>query len=679
MAWASVVWSVFEVVFGALAPPLVVLDFAGDTTGVSEPWVLAVPSDARLPVIARHGFGLTVPNVEVSAVCGGSTARGVRCVASDKSSFGLLALGPGQRIRGRVTGDRNFILGSSVALVPASLRLRRELLLPVGFSAGQPVWWTPTTDSGEFIIGQVSSGSYRILVRTRSGERFRVQEEIVLTGTPAVLDVGEIAATPGAAVDVSVTDEELQPVANARVRAIQRPKLDEASRVFEGLTDARGAITLSGLDSAIPVKYQVSATGFSDLILQSPGAVPTLDIELKRPESVFVRVTDQAGSPVSGALMKANTGPSIVTDQNGEGTLPGLSAGAVTLSVTRIGYVPGEEQVVIPAVRQIEIILTAAQTVAAKVVGRRTGLVVPGAQIESTPAVVSTTTDGAGEFSLPSFAGVVELTIGAEGFLSQHFLVQHGQPTHFELSEQADGGWLAVFVESETRGQGCRACEIGIRSTQSGETTLFLKTAADGVATSPALPPGKYIVSTEDLQNNGESIFVSAGPAQSAEVYPGATTHVSFPSSLEQVSLATSRPLPNGSSILVKGSSSRQLVFLQDSRATIRRRRGEALNLHFRSDQRTEVFLGTIPPDTDQFTVAVGSSRVVGIGGPTPSEVALIGSGRVAARTVLSGARPFEFPLLQPGVYQVAIDGVTRQTLHVSAGQTLDLGKVSEK
>ena len=65
MAWAPIFWSILEVVFGALAPPLVILDFSGNTKGVSEPWVLALPSDARTPVIARSGIGLTVPRVEI--------------------------------------------------------------------------------------------------------------------------------------------------------------------------------------------------------------------------------------------------------------------------------------------------------------------------------------------------------------------------------------------------------------------------------------------------------------------------------------------------------------------------------------------------------------------------------------------------------------------------------------
>ena len=419
--------------------------------------------------------------------------------------------------------------------------------------------------------------------------------------------------------------------------------------------------------------------GFSEIRFQAPGPEPTVHIELKRPESIRVRVIDQAASPVVGALVKADTGGSAVTDLNGEANLAGLSEGVVSLMVTGVGYIPREEQVAIPAAQPKEIVVVPAQTVVATVVARRSGLVVPGAQIESTPALVSTTTDETGRFNLPSFTGIVELAIRADGYLSQEFLVHRSEPTRFELSEEADGGWLAVFVESETGGEGCRSCEIGIRSAQSAGRTLFLKTGADGIATSPALPPGRYIVSTEYVQNSGESVFVSAGPAQSAEVQSGVTTRVSFLSSVDQVLLDTSHPLPNGTSILVRGTSSRQLVFLQDSRATIRRRRGETLDLHFRSDQATEVFIGTVPADTGHFTVAVGSSRVVGVGGPIPSEVVLIGSGRVVARTVLSGARPFAFPFLQPGVYQVVINGVARQTLQLSPGQTLDIGGVSER
>ncbi len=676
VAWAGFLWHLNLALAGAATPPLIILDLPKSIDN-STAWVFALPADpARSPIVHR-GNTFQKPPFEVDFVCAGAQGIEARCVEMAGPEPIRLRLGRGQVFRGRLFGEKSVLKGAAIAVVPADLRSKREFLMPLGVSEGTAMTWLASNASGEFQIGPLGAGTYRLLVRLSTGARIPVPDVIALVGVGRPLDLGDILIDGGSVVNVSVVDSMGEGVGGAKVQAYQSESSRAPGRIVDSITNSSGMALVSGLSPSFPVHYLVKADGFSPATFRRDSPEYEVAVRLARPEPLEVNVIDEAGAPLADSTVSTDAGPAVTTDETGLACMTGLPVGSVTLRVRRPGYVPLETQLDIPA-EPITLQLRAAPMIPSAVLARRTGEAVGGARVESVPpGLVLTKTDPEGHFQLPDVGPSLELLISADGFLSTHFRYRHGETARFELPDSDEAGWLWISAqEPNSSGEACRRCEVGIRA-DSSASELFLYTGLDGTVASPPLPPGTYVVSISETQNLGDSVFVSSTPARVAVVRSAATTRVQFLSRMDEVSVEVVPPLPQNSGIVVRGRSTRTLTWLVNSRVTLKRMRGESLELFYRPDPVSEIYLGTVPADTESHQIRTGESQIVGQSTDGMSEIALMNSGRMVARIVTNGPRAVRFFPLGPGRYELVLGGIRLREISLGARQDLDLGLLS--
>lgn len=173
-----------------------------------------------------------------------------------------------------------------------------------------------TTRSGEFIVSDVSPGTYEVTVRSREHTQKTVAGIKVEAGKDA--DAGTIELTGGRRVTGRVVDSQRRPVAGALVMAGQHmfgsdDDDDGMFREYAGgmqgpsstRTDATGAFELRGLELGVPLQVTAShSTGKSEPVAIPPGTAEPAPLTLRLHSTGSVAgVVTVGGKPASGMMV----------------------------------------------------------------------------------------------------------------------------------------------------------------------------------------------------------------------------------------------------------------------------------------------------------------------------------------------------------------------------------------
>ena len=169
------------------------------------------------------------------------------------------------------------------------------------------------TRAGRVALPGLAVGPAGTLVVTASGYR---REAPVALRAGETTDLGMLRLSHGALAVGVVKDAHGAPVAGARVALLAETSIqaDAGARVREaetllrrGTTDARGEVSIDGLDPSRPAGFAVWAEGFAPTTVRAnpgaPGTPMRFEVTLRKGGAVVLRVIDVANAPVSGAFV----------------------------------------------------------------------------------------------------------------------------------------------------------------------------------------------------------------------------------------------------------------------------------------------------------------------------------------------------------------------------------------
>lgn len=743
----------------------------------SAPWAEVVPfsprGEATLLRWSPADRHLELPAVETGAalVCLGGEGVGIECRQLDLSSPAEVQPWPvpGVLVEGRVLLGREPLAGAELAVVGSGYRLRRSYVLPLAVEGEEVLRWVETSRDGRFELPQLAPGEYRLEVRrpggksemsepftvparetllahrraTRSGDQpsesppqareasaggqLPIDSKPPPSAPPApseedrpILDLGPIVLEPGLEVEVSVLNVAGEPLAGARVGAIQGEGPAGAPTHYAVHTDEEGRAVLSGAEPGIAIQISCKAPGFLPHREEHPSPPTDVVCILERTAGVSGRVA-ASGEPVAGATaglyLAAGHGapPYSTTTTGGQGSfdLGGLVPGPYRLAVAARGFrveerrfelSPGE-RLDLPAIE-----LTPAAERTGVVVDALSGEPVPGVSIVSLEPVglVETVSDPEGRFEIAvEGAGAVRLQLTSpdypvtEWVLSREVLEAgglSGSEDSLRL-ELAPGGRIEAWVVSESTAQPCLGCDLSFYRTDgaSEASSGALTTGADGRAQSRWLPPGPYRVVLERVGTHGTTVTVTSGDeARDVRVETHRLSRVTFGPSRDTLAVRLWPPPPPGWEVAA-GDEGGWRTYEPDStgRFIVRRAPGSALHLRLQGrvgsstgsslaasvSLPTTVSLPTVPAEYEEsrLELELPRTRVRGRLSGDPGEIvgslrALSLTGSDARAWTLSGPDgTFDLPFLAPGSYLLALGNRELATFTLAPGQELTL------
>jgi hypothetical protein len=340
-----------------------------------------------------------------------------------------LTLARAALVRGRVRRGDTGVPGVHINVL-GSPRIRRENM-------------TITNDKGEFEIGGLAPGAYRLGV-------FKADELIERTleiEAPADVD---IPLPPAGTIRGRVIDGTTGAPVTEIVYSVEPVSPEPGTRMGRGIhrgeqnADGRFVVTVP----AGTYRVSASANGFTPaepLEVRVDAREPaTVDIPLSRGVIITGRVTDESGLPVSeadvmvldaeslrGRTQRTRVAPGHGrTDADGSFTVSGVRAGEASLTVRKPGFVPFRKTLDAETTMSVDVQLAKGLTVRGIVT--RGGKPVADAQISASTSAVGgehqpATSDDDGRFVLSGLVAA-RYTIGA--FLeSDHAEVRDIDPT----------------------------------------------------------------------------------------------------------------------------------------------------------------------------------------------------------------------------------------------------------
>lgn len=273
-------------------------------------------------------------------------------------------------------------------------------------------------DDGSFVIDKLVARTYQLGASTDALVGGPVFYKLRDGADPVVIHMAA-----GAAVDVTVVDDQQRPLPGATVKL-----LDTSERTAQ--TDVKGRVTLGPVRPGW-VAVQASAPGFANAggltTIGAAGAHATLTIALKKGVAVSGRVVDERGAAIAKARVVAQGDPAwggwggrepdaVTTNERGEFTFAALPAGVTKLVAMDGEHAPAaSEPVTIGAapVTGVTIAMTPGGVVAGTVVDA-SGAPVPFATVrvagagraQGVTAARQATTDKAGAFEVRGLARV---------------------------------------------------------------------------------------------------------------------------------------------------------------------------------------------------------------------------------------------------------------------------------
>lgn len=252
-------------------------------------------------------------------------------------------------IGGVVTGNGQPVSGTLVQVFDAS--------------TGYEINGTDTAADGTWRVPALAAGSYTVCYDpTYSEGGFRrgcydaalgvSDNGTTVPVTPAELTTVDVALVQGASITGSITDSTGNPISNVAITAYP---LSEGAGSFNGYTDDSGHYTLGGVTAG---QYALcfdtsratgsSSTGYlpecynnkpdeedADPVTVGDSGAVTVDATLDPGGAISGQVTDTAGHPLEDVYVDvystSNLPTTVVTDQSGDYTAPGLGAGSATV------------------------------------------------------------------------------------------------------------------------------------------------------------------------------------------------------------------------------------------------------------------------------------------------------------------------------------------------------------
>ncbi len=219
------------------------------------------------------------------------------------------------------------------------LRLEGQVLGPDGRGVGNalvaittvPPRTVTADDDGTFAIDKLVARTYQLTASTPELVGGPVFYKLREGGDPVVIHM-----SAGAAVDVTVVDDQQKPLPGATVKL-----MDQSERTAQ--TDAGGKVTISPIRPgwvAVSATAPGFATGGGVTTIGSAGAHATVTITMKKGVAVSGKVVDEKGTPIAKARVIAQGDPTWgggrepdaeTTNDKGEFAFAALQAGTTRL------------------------------------------------------------------------------------------------------------------------------------------------------------------------------------------------------------------------------------------------------------------------------------------------------------------------------------------------------------
>lgn len=691
----------------------VVLAMAAPAAADSPPmaWLEATPlfaSEAPAVVVepaAEASFGERDFEPGLWLVCAGAEGLGLSCDSVHVEPGGRPAapvLAPGVEVTGIVRVGRFPAVEAHMALVPAQLRSRRRVTLPLGWEERERELSREavTDEKGRFTLPPLSPGDYRLEIRLPGGrlvhpEPFTVPppEHLLPRGrdprqVQAVLDLGELSMDDGLRVEVLVTDEGGAPIPGAQVGGSQGERLDTV--FFETRAGEDGVAVLTGIDPALPLSLVCVASGYARMRSTFDVVPATTTCILPKLALVRGRVLDPDEEPLSEGVVQIEGGDrSATTGDDGGFELPDLPARPYHLVVSAPGYRVEEIDVELAAGQELElppVVLLPGEELAGRVVARESGEPVAGASVRATaPPGRSATTDEDGTFAVtvdPERAVTLEVT--AAGFAPLTSTLAAGsadqeEPVRLELDR---GGRIRVVADDPAEEGPCVGCAFLVEGAGVMER---LVTDGAGQSVSELVAAGEYRVAGVRERSLGGVVTVQTGDnAKQAAVEPGEITTVRFESARDTLTVRVFPSPPPGWRLSADGPGWSRQLDLQDGTAVLRREPGEAVELSLWRPGGASTHVAGIPPSYDEPRLDV-ELPPAGVSGRLLREseapaagvlLRLLSPTGEARATVLTGVDgSFHVSHLAPGVYTLAAGDRPLATVQVGH-ETEELGPV---
>ena len=226
-------------------------------------------------------------------------------------------------------GTATLSPSTTAALLPLRRAARLQMRVVDGLDDAPLSWVRLVVSDGEGGVvfdGAVATREGRIDLEGLAPETggtlvvlapgYRREVPLALRGG-ATTDAGVVRLTKGAKAVGTVRDARGAPVAGARVALLAEAVLktgagalirEHEALLRRGTTDAKGEVTIEGLDPSRAAGFAVWAEGFAPTALRAnagaaPGDPLRFEAKLRKGAHVVLRITDPSNAPVSGAVV----------------------------------------------------------------------------------------------------------------------------------------------------------------------------------------------------------------------------------------------------------------------------------------------------------------------------------------------------------------------------------------
>lgn len=517
---------------------------------------IAVQAGGSLSGLVQNNNGMPQPDVAVELTAQGGTAPAAATTTNSSGVYSLTNLPPGnytaafthalfvpQTIAVSIAANTGTVLNVLLMPLPATLQgtVTSALdgapvpgaVLNVSNPNNVRIATAATDANGQYSIGSLPSGvSLSVSI---AAANFQLQSVGILLEPGMVRVLHAVLQPSPASVSGTVSGAGGLPVAGAVVTVLDR----NSNVLAETVSGANGQYTVNSLAPGVPYIIRAAAPGFETSLASlqaAPGEAAILNFTLQpSPGSISGAVTEEGtGLPLAGISVQVYdsrdlTVDTVLTDANGQFSIPSLSADSYTLLFSSSAFAartigatvrPGENTVVnVQLVR-----LTGSLEGSVRTTGGQPIVSANLSVIDNGTIVARAVTDTGGRFMMPGlFPKSYTVNAAAEGFATKTLgvFIRPLEVSVLEFALEATTGTIRGTVTTSA-GAPLAGALVGLNSNLLGVSMLRERTVTDnqGIFLLPDIAPGDYVLSVtlRGFQNAIVSTSVRADAVTSLSI-----------------------------------------------------------------------------------------------------------------------------------------------------------------